>query len=542
MQQAKVDQIKDALRSLSKVSKFPLLEEVAAHFQDLFDEYRIYHTLYKTGKVVAAESDIPNMLSQAIDLLIAETAAERGMIILVTENGETDVELARNQYQKDIPSPEEEVSRTIVKQVLTDRQPVCVPDIEQSPKHKRQKSVTRLSLLAVACVPIILNDQLLGLVYLDNRSLKNIFSPWTISLLNNFASQAAIAVDNLRMRRILEKENNALEKQLRSKYDFEPLIGHHPKILKIMELVAQVADTQATVLIEGDTGTGKELIARALHFNSSRAGKELVAINCGALPDNLLESELFGYVRGAFTGANSDKKGKFEIANNGTIFLDEIGEMPQRLQVKLLRILQSGEYSPVGSEQTKRCDVRVIAATNKDLKELVAKGEFRNDLYYRLNIVRLVLPPLVERRADILVLAEHFLQKYRQRVNKPLLTFSRATTQYLLNYEYPGNVRELENIVERATILARGTQIEPEDLEDEVRSNFSGTSLATDFSRLSFKDAKIKVVQQFERIYISQALAEAHGVIRQAARIAQMDVKNFHDKMTKLGVQAGEFK
>ncbi|MGP8330443.1 MAG: sigma 54-interacting transcriptional regulator, partial [Methanosarcinaceae archaeon] len=221
---------------------------------------------------------------------------------------------------------------------------------------------------------------------------------------------------------------------------------------------------------------------------------------------------------------------------------DEIGEMHPRLQVKLLRILQTGEYSPVGSERTRHCNVRIIAATNQDLRSLVAEGKFRNDLYYRLNIVRLTLPPLVERRSDILVLAKHFLEKYRQKMNKPALTFNRSTEQYLLNYNYPGNVRELENIIERATILSKTAQIEPEDLSDEVRSNFSGGQFVEDITKLSFRDAKTKVITNFEKAYISHTLAQSRGVIRQAARIAGIDVKNFYNKMTKLGIQPAEFK
>lgn len=542
MQQAKVDKITEALNSLSKASKFPFLDDVVEEFKNLFHEYRIYRTLYDTGKIVASESDIDKLLSQAVDRMIHETSAERGMIILVDDKGQTEIALARNQHQKNIPCPEEEISKNIVQQVLLQQQAICVPDIQQSPQLRRRKSVMRLELIAVACVPVIYKKQLLGVIYVDNRSLKDIFGPKTVAFLKQFAELIAIAVDNLRMRMLLERHNSSLEKMLRTKYKFEPFIGHHPSIIKIMDIVAQVADTDATVLIEGDTGTGKELVARALHFNSSRTKKELVAINCGALPENLLESELFGYVKGAFTGASSDKKGKFEVANGGTIFLDEIGEMHPRLQVKLLRILQSGEYSPVGSEETRQCNVRVIAATNRDLKGLVNEGQFRNDLYYRLNIIRLPLPRLFDRRSDILVLAHHFLDSYRKKINKPKLHFSRAAEQYLTNYDYPGNVRELENIVERACLLAKGPAITPGDLSDELRGGIDVGQWEDDISKLSFRDAKARVVADFERTYISHVLAEANGVIRQAARLAQMDVKNFHNKISKLGIQPTEFK
>jgi len=542
MQQAKLDKITEALTSLSRASKFPILNEVVEEFKILFNEYRTNRTLYDTGKIVTSESDIDKLLTQAVDRMIQETNAERGMIILVDDKGNIEVALARNQFEKNIPCPEEEISKNIVQQVLLQQQAICVPDVQQSPQLRRKKSIMRLELIAVACVPIVFKKQLLGVIYVDNRSLKDIFNAQTVSFLKQFGELIAIAVDNVRMRLILERHNSSLEKMLRSQYKFEPFIGHHPSIIKIMDIVAQVADTDATVLIEGDTGTGKELVARALHFNSSRTKKELVAINCGALPENLLESELFGYVKGAFTGASSDKKGKFEFAHGGTIFLDEIGELHPRLQVKLLRILQSGEYSPVGSEETRHCNVRIIAATNRDLKSLVNEGNFRNDLYYRLNIIRLTLPRLVERRSDILVLANHFLENFRKKNNKPSLNFSRAAEQFLINYDFPGNVRELENIVERACLLAKGAAIEPGDLSDELRSGTEAGDWNQTISSLSFRDAKARVVADFERTYISHVLAEANGVIRQAARLAQMDVKNFHSKISKLGIQPGEFK
>ncbi|MCI0514134.1 sigma 54-interacting transcriptional regulator [candidate division KSB1 bacterium] len=542
MEQAKITEIINGILGLSKVAKFPFLNQLATHFKDLYAEYRIYRNLYEISRGITAEMELHLFLQQTVDLLLTETTAERGMIILLNDDSQIEIVVARDSLQSDIPRPEDEISRNIIQQVTQQKMSICIPDIQQAPQFRRRQSVERLALQTVACVPIVLKKQFLGVLYLDHRQIKDIFTARTIYFLEQAAAQLAMSVANIRAHRSLERQNDSLEQVLRSTYNFEPFIGHHPSIIRILDLVSKVADTDATVLIEGETGTGKELIARALHFNSRRAKKELVAINCGALPESLLESELFGYVKGAFTGANTDKKGKFEVAHGGTIFLDEIGEMQPPLQVKLLRILQSGEYSPVGSEEVRRCDVRVIAATNQDLKKLVSDGKFRNDLYYRLNIVRLILPRLAERRSDILVLANHFLKNYRLKVNKPQLTFSRAVEQYFLNYDFPGNVRELENIIERATILAKGTQIEPEDLNEELRTSFGATRFMPDLTRLSFRDAKIKIIENFERSYLTHALAEAHGVIRQAARLADMDVKNFYNKITRLGIQPGDYK
>ncbi len=531
----------NALESVAKISKFPELHAAAQHMTSMFQEYQIYETLFETGKIATQETDIETLLTRVLDLVIEKTRAENGMIILLGEQGEINVELARNAEKVSISRPEREISRNIIHNVNRQRTSICLADALKS-EYRQLESVGGLAIRSVICSPIMLKATLIGVIYLDNRNTPDLFNEMTILLLEKLGEQIAFAVDNLLNRNQLERQNNDLEALLRSNYNFEPFIGHHASMVRIMDIVSKVARTDATVLIEGETGTGKELVARALHFNSHRAKKALIAINCAAMPENLLESELFGYVRGAFTGANSDKKGKFEVANGGTIFLDEIGEMHQSLQVKLLRILQSGEYSPVGSEEVRRCDVRIIAATNRDLKKLVDEGNFRNDLYYRLNIVRLTMPRLVDRRSDILVLADHFLKKYRQKVSKPSLKLSRAAQQHLLHYHYPGNVRELENIIERATIMAKGDFIESEDLVNEVRTSLGDGVMNEKILQLPFKAAKRKIVEEFERTYIAHTLAEARGVIRKAAEAAKMDVKNFYTKLVNLGIKPEEFK
>ncbi|MEK6711319.1 MAG: sigma-54 dependent transcriptional regulator [Nitrospinota bacterium] len=266
----------------------------------------------------------------------------------------------------------------------------------------------------------------------------------------------------------LVRENEDLRAQLRTFRDELGLIGNHPAIREVKEMVRQVAPTSATVLILGESGTGKELVASALHSLSDRKGGPFIKLNCAALPETLIESELFGYERGAFTGAAQRKEGRFRLAHGGTIFLDEIGDMPLALQPKILRVLQEGEFERVGGTETLKVDVRIAASTNRDLEREVAGRAFREDLYYRLNVISLHLPPLRERRSDVPLLAEHFLQRYAAKNNRPVRGFSREAVEILTNYDWPGNVRELENTVERAVVLSRGEILTPEDLPPQM--------------------------------------------------------------------------
>ncbi|MBN1349179.1 sigma-54-dependent Fis family transcriptional regulator, partial [candidate division KSB1 bacterium] len=469
MLQKEFDTLVEGLVSLRDQTKLTEpFNQIINLMRKLFTNYRNYRTLFDTGTIIAREMDIDTLLRTAMDKMIEVTNAERGMIILINEKGEHIFEVARNINKEEIESPEFQVSKRLIDDMLAAQEFFYVPDIREHPRYRHQKSARVLGLRAVMCVPLRHKDKKLGVIYVDNRSIGNIFDVASVEFLKCFADQIAIAVENALEQRKLREQNRKLADDLRRNYQFGEFVGNHPKVVEIMNLVAQIADTDATVLIEGESGTGKELIARALHFNSSRKQKKMLAINCGALPETLLESELFGHLRGAFTGATTDKKGKFEIADGGTIFLDEIAEMSPMLQVKLLRILQTGEYSPVGCADVRKCDVRIIAASNKDLKKLVKDSKFRDDLYYRLNIIRLQLPPLRERRSDIMFLAKHFLDFYSRQFGKHNLEFSKATERFLLNYDYPGNVRELENIVQRAVLLTKSNLIGIDLLSEDI--------------------------------------------------------------------------
>ena len=311
------------------------------------------------------------------------------------------------------------------------------------------------------------------------------------------------------------------------------LIGQSPKIREILSLIERVAKTDSTVLITGESGTGKELVARTLHLKSPRAQGPFVAINCGAIPHELLESELFGYVKGAFTGAVRDKKGRLEVANGGTVFLDEISEMSPALQVKLLRVLQEREFEPIGSTKSVKVDIRVVAATNKNLEELVKKGRFRNDLYWRLNVVPIHLPPLRERKEDIPLLISHFLEIYNERYKGKVSGFSQSAMELLLNYDWPGNIRELENLVQRLVVLKGEGIILPEDLPEKIRGNGHLHSFFHfDGEKLNLNEA----VTNLERYLITEALRRTNGVKSKAAKLLGIKRTTLLHKMKKNGI------
>ncbi len=324
-----------------------------------------------------------------------------------------------------------------------------------------------------------------------------------------------------------QKRRASLDKQ----FDFECIIGNHPKLLDILELVGQVAITKATVLIYGESGTGKELIAQTLHRNSQRKDKPFVALNCGAFQDTLLESELFGHIRGAFTGATSYKKGWFEHANGGTIFFDEIHDMSPALQSKLLRILQTGQFAPLGSVEIKRSDVRIIAATNRDLELLSKQGSFREELFYRLNVIDLYLPPLRKRKSDIPALLRYFTALFGNEYGKFEMDLCNETVKVLEKYDYPGNIRELRNIVERLVVLCKKEAVQTKHLPHKLQTLENSTEEVCEM--LHFHEAKESAIEQFERRFLKRSLELTHGNVREAARASGLHFTSFHSKLRK---------
>ncbi len=318
-----------------------------------------------------------------------------------------------------------------------------------------------------------------------------------------------------------------------ARFSFSGIIGKSKAMKEIFRLIRTVAPSNATILIEGESGTGKELLAKAIHRNSPRKNGKFVAINCGALPETLLESELFGYKKGAFTGAVSSKKGLFEVADRGTVFLDEIGNTSPSFQMKLLRVLEEGSFYPLGSTEPVKVDVRIISATNTSLEELVEKGVFRQDLYFRLNVVKIVIPPLRERKEDIPLLAHHFLKIYAEKNNKRIEKISEDAMRILLSYHWPGNVRELENAIEHGVILARGNEILPEHLPSHLRLK----KRERDVKILPYRDAK----EEFEKEYITRLLEYTGGNVTLAAEVSGITRQNIYAKLKKYGIKPHQF-
>jgi DNA-binding NtrC family response regulator len=338
------------------------------------------------------------------------------------------------------------------------------------------------------------------------------------------------------------QENLSLRQALAQKESAPALIGSTLVMKELYERIKQVAPTMATILVTGASGTGKELVARAIHQHSLRASRKFIIVNCTAIPEQVIESELFGHVKGAFTGAWKDKRGLVEEAHEGTLFLDEIGDLNPSMQTKLLRLLQEGEYKPVGSLITKKADIRFVAATNHNLKTDITDKRFREDLYYRLNVVHIDLPALKERRQDIPILAYHFLKKYAQANGKGIQEISPEAMHALMGREYPGNVRELENIIERGVIFCTGDALKVKDLHLDTEGPSFFPELTEEMARLSFKEAKDKMIDLFHNQYIIALLRESGGNISRAAEIAGIQRQYLHRLMKEAGIEADQFK
>ena len=416
------------------------------------------------------------------------------------------------------------VKDSVVHIVITDFQ---LPDIDGL------EIIDRLAKLDSKIIPIMMTG--FGTIETAVRAMKSGAFDFITKPFDLEAAAAVVrkAAEFLRLR----QENHLLRKVVRDQYRLEQLVGASQPIQEVMEFVQKVADSDSTVIIQGESGTGKELVARMLHFNSFRKDRPLVPVNCGAIPENLLESELFGHEKGAFTGATHSRMGRFELANGGTIFLDEIGEMSLPLQVKLLRVLQEREFERVGGSRTIHVDVRIVAATNQDLETLVEEKRFRKDLFYRLNVIPIVIPPLRERRSDIPLLIDHFLTRFNQSKHTEISGLAPDAIRTLTEYDWPGNIRELENMIERLVVLKKRGVLSIGDLPEKICRRASGSELTERFIRFNEDGINLSSeVELYEKHLIMEALRKANGVTARAAQLLHLNRTTLVEKLKRKGV------
>jgi len=404
-------------------------------------------------RAVNSETDPDQMRETILDMALRVVQAERGMILLRGGvDDEYTVRAARDLEQQTILDAAA-FSRNVVLQAAEGR-PVLAVDTGQDERLRDLKSVSMFGIRSVLCVPLRARGEIIGAVYLDSRTEGALFSADDLRFLEAFADHAALALENAQSRQELERENVRLQVAAESRERFGDLWGRSAPMQRVYDLIAKVAETDLPVLIQGESGTGKELVAKAIHSRGSRRTKPLLAENCAAISEALLESELFGHVEGAFTGAERDRKGLFEQADGGTLFLDEVGDMSPGMQARLLRVLQEGDLRPVGGEQHVSVDVRVLAATHRDLQVEVAAGRFREDLFYRLQVLLIQLPPLRERVGDVPLLVDHFLRRISDARGRAAPTIQSPVMELLERHPWPGNVRQMENVLQRLLLLA----------------------------------------------------------------------------------------
>ena len=412
---------------------------------------------------LAKEPGLDGALTRLLDALIEVVSADKGFVLEVTD-GSPHILKARNFQQENVADAVEGLSDTIVQRVLQTRQPLRIEDALHDAQFNASESVVNLKLASVMCLPLVMRGELVGAIYLGNDKLTNLFTERELEMATSFCSTAALLIELARQLDELRADKKALQDRLEAQA-YGDIIGSCEAMRDIFHKIDKVAGTDISVLVTGETGTGKELIAREIHRRGPRRNGPFVAINCGAIPENLLESELFGHAKGAFTGAVAARPGRFQAASGGTLFLDEIGEMPVGLQVKLLRALQDHAVTRVGENKSETVDIRVVAATNKDVDEEMKAGRFREDLYYRINVIHLHLPALRDRGEDAVMLAKWFLGRAVRELGSKVKGFSPQALVAIKRFRWPGNIRQLENRIKKAVVLAERPLISPDDLE-----------------------------------------------------------------------------
>jgi Nif-specific regulatory protein len=498
---------------------------------------------YEISQALNEHLDLKTSLYKVLDILSSSMEMDRGTVsILNPLRNEISIEVAHSLSPSTIERVKYKLGEGITGRVIQTGKPVTIPKISEEPDfldrtaaRKKGKGIKELSFI---CVPIKRGKQVIGAlsvdcVYEKSNPLKE--GQKLLSVVATMIAQHVVNLETIRREKEqLRDENKRLRGELENKYRITNIVGNSNKMREVYQMISQVCKSNATVLIRGESGTGKELVANSVHYNSHRAKSPFVKVNCAAIPANLIESELFGHEKGAFTGAIKQKLGKFELAHKGTIFLDEIGSIGLDVQANLLRVLQEKEFERVGGQRTLKVDVRIVAATNKNLELAVEEGTFRGDLYYRLNVFPIYMPPLRERKTDILLLSDYFLEKYAKENGKEIKRFSTPAIDMLMAYHWPGNVRELENCIERSVLLCDGGVVHSYHLPPTLQTGTESDTLP----ELSMEDA----VASLEREMIVDALKNTRGNITMAAQVLKTTVRKFSYKAKRYGIHYSHYR
>lgn len=493
---------------------------------DNIDYKRYFNVILDSSKIINSSFDLNIALEKILETVTQSTNSEAASIMLLNkQNQNLYFKITTGNVANSLRNLTVKMGDGIVGWVAKNRKSLIIPKAKEDFRHNNSiDRKTGFITNSIIASPIEYQEEILGVLEIINPIKKTEFDQSDLVLLEALASQVAIAIRHCNNYLKINEENQNLKKLINLEHK---IIGQSTPIKEILRLVEKVSPFDVTVLITGESGTGKELIAEAIHNNSPRKNKPFVAINCTALPENLIESELFGHERGAFTGAIARRKGKFEIAEGGTLFLDEIGDMGGAVQAKLLRVLESSIYERVGAEKPIKANVRIVAATNKDLKKLVAEGTFREDLYYRLNEILIHIPPLKNRKSDIPLLAKHFLNIFSKSFGKDVYSFTKQVDEIFIKYNWPGNIRELRNIVKSAVVLANSTEIVIEDLSDELKN------IHTDNNYVS---ENIVSLDDLERNHIIKVFKENNWQKSKTAKVLKISRPTLDTKIKQYGI------
>ncbi|APF18129.1 sigma-54 interaction domain-containing protein [Caldithrix abyssi] len=481
-------------------------------------------TIYRLTRQMSAMSDEENVLDTLLNQLIEETGAEVGAFIFYDRKN--DRFIPRSIITRDDQHAEDiHFSKTVFQQILKTRKAILSFDTQTDSAYQNAQSVIINQIHSILAFPLIIKNQVYGILYFDSRKNRQNFNEASRQFLSLFSAIASLAMEQILTKQKFENENIILRNRLEKTSNIPALVGESPPMQRLFTIINKVARTDVAVLITGENGTGKELVARAIHDLSDRHDKPFIAQYIGNIPTTILESELFGYKKGAFTGATSDRIGLFEAADGGTLFLDEIGDLPYELQSKMLRVLQNKEFKRLGENIIRHADVRILAATNQDLTRLIKEGKFREDLYYRLNVVHIVVPPLRDRKSDIPLLVKHFLEK-----DNPHMQISGAALKKLMEYNWPGNVRQLENILKRASIMAANQIIEPEDIQ------FDDLEIESSNNLLPEKLETEATLEEIKNYIIKRRLEQFNGNKTRAAKSLNISLRALQLKAKELGL------